>query len=194
MSYRDANIRRDFAGMGLELKVEGLHPAAELDLMLETLTLYATRFVEIRTKYGVKDPEDHIKALMLRVEGFEAENTDMRQCLRYVGESFAPGRGPRETAESVRALIRGLIGRAEELEGRHGVAPMAVACGLEPDATLDELYERMRSLVASEARVAALECLVEALELAHGHGPQDGEIVKCSESDQPEKEKPNGRD
>lgn len=33
-------------------------------------------------------------------------------------------------------------------------------------------------------RVAVLDDLVEALELAHGHGPLDEEPVKCSEPDQ----------
>lgn len=62
--------------------------------------------------------------------------------------------------------------RVAELEERHQVAPMAVACGLEPDATLDELYERMRALCGNERRLSCYECVEHA-------EPMYGECDDC---------------
>ncbi len=47
--------------------------------------------------------------------------------------------------------------RIEALQGRHMVAPMAVAAGLNADATLDELYEHLGKIRGDAARVAELE-------------------------------------
>lgn len=87
-----------------------------------------------------------IEELQTRVAEFEQRNSFLQTELRSANAREAEVRKERDDSRA----------RVTELKDRHGVAPMAVACGLEPAATLDELYERMRSLVASEWRVTQL--------------------------------------
>lgn len=65
--------------------------------------------------------------------------------------------------ERIRLPDARLKARVAELEGKHQVAPMAVACGLKPDATLDELYSRMSQLNSSWVRVAELRLKLEEI-------------------------------
>lgn len=62
----------------------------------------------------------------------------------------------------------------EPLAGRHQVAPMAVACGIDPGSTIDELYARMAHMRMAEQRLSAHECIDHP-------EPKFGECDTCDE-------------
>ncbi len=78
--------------------------------------------------------------------------------------------------QSTGGKVKALETRVAEFESDRG--KLHAIEGIESPVTKEE------ALGLLSDRVKVLETLVEALELAHGHGPMDEVPVVCSESDQ----------
>ncbi len=92
------------------------------------------------------------------------------------------------------AALKESIDTAEILMGLHQVSTMAVACGLEPESTLDDLYKRMSSLCQAERErdEARAELTRTKTWDTPRHAPKNGEslrlwIDECDGFEHPDK-------